>query len=98
MLALSSRGSSQLSGVNSTFYDIDFYGFDLYSLPFQPLDRFLDFIPKSIQLKANHANFIRHTGLANIGDNSEFLPKLPYHRRGNEARRIHQPKPRLLFR
>ncbi len=76
----------------------DFHRLDADAGFLKPLDGGIDFSAFTFEFKADDADFIRDTGLANIGYEFEFLSNLPDERLGDKLRRIHQPQPRFLLR
>lgn len=76
----------------STFNDVDLDGFDGDTDFLEPFNRLLDLGALALNFQADNADFVGDTGLADVGDEFEFVAQLPDDWRGNEARRVHQPK------
>src|SRR5665213_3802565 len=78
-----------------TLYHSNFTRFDFNANFFQPLNGGLDGVGRAADFKADDANLIGHTGLADISDHGKFMAQLPDHGAGDLLGRIHQPQPLL---
>ena len=74
---------------------VDFDGFNVHAIFFQPFDRGFHFVAGAIQFKADDADFISNTGLANVRDDFELVADFPDKRLFNEPGRVHEPEPLL---
>src|ERR1043166_2551573 len=80
----------------SALEHVDFHGLDVDPDLLQPPDSRRDIGALAFQLQTNDSDFVRHTGLTDVGDDFEPLAQLPDNRVCDHPRRIHQPKPGFL--
>src|SRR3989442_10490267 len=79
--------------LGSTLDHINLYRLDIDVLFFEPFDGGFDVRSLSFHLETNNADFVRHTGLAHVGHDREFLAQFPNDRGGDQFGRIHEPQP-----
>ena len=79
-------------GGGSALDGVDFDGFDLDALFFEPGDGFFDFVAFAFQFERDEADFLGDAGLADIGDELEVFAEFPEDRSGDEAGRKHEPE------
>jgi hypothetical protein len=66
--------------------------FDLHAEFLEPRDRAFDFFAFAMQRERNEADLVGDTGLADIGDDFEFLTEFPENRLRHEPRGKHEPE------
>jgi hypothetical protein len=79
-------------GHKSTGNHADLDGFHVHFVFLQPFDGGVHLGARALQFEADDADLVGHAGLADIGDDLEFMADLPDERLLDELGRIHQPQ------
>jgi hypothetical protein len=72
--------------------DVDFDGFDVHAIFFQPFNCCFHFVARAVQFQADNPDFVGDAGLADVGDDFELVADFPDKRLFNEPGRVHKPQ------